>query len=341
MRAAALYQPSLIQTRYLLSKDITWGDESVENVRISPDGFFVLDGIKKRLVGFSIGLSGYAAGNYYDAANLTILESELECLQSAGVRIVHADFNWDAIDCEDNYDTTLQLFYDYKMLVYPYMTLKWQDNFDDLSPIDFVLDGAETASVFALKWINKIISYPNVVAVGLENELDIKIGAQNYTPAAAVSYIDMLYAIWKAQTNIPIIIKLGRDEWDEFSTQIWDALISRTAIPSFDPYYPTAAQFTSQCNFYREWCQTKGFNMQTWLSEFGTPDGTNMVATDLTKAMIDAALAENVAVLMIVGANMQHIAGASFFDVNGDPVAGTLVADEDFADYVTEWQAAL
>ena len=144
------------ENTYLLDKVITWSDGSTEHVQIGKDGFFILNGIQKQLVG--IDLSVYdmpvgEGGQFWLPENLAVYNKILTYLQSAGVRVVHlemkyiywwlpsiskeVDFPSECPEEATAYKTLLDLLYQHKMLVIPGLYGKWQPGFDNLQDPNF------------------------------------------------------------------------------------------------------------------------------------------------------------------------------------------------------------
>jgi hypothetical protein len=341
----AIYQPSPAQKRYLFNQTITWGDASTELVQIDPNGYFCLNGVRKKLVGFNLG-SSFASGNFYDAGNVTIVRAELSTMQAAGIRVIQIDPYYTGLNQEARYDGLLTACYDYKMLViaqcaYKFMTDGSGSAFDSLSTVDFSL-GSETISQALPKWVSKIKSYSNVVAIILENEPDIWLAGQSFTIASMVAYMNLLKPLITSSTSIPVIVKLCGNQYSDLAYHMQKTMLPYSAVPCFDPYCTTANLFTAGCNQFIGFCSINSRNQQVWVGEMGTPDGTNPVATSMTKAMVDAVLAKNVSVVLLFAGNRYSTANQSYFNTaTGAAVAGTLTADANFADYIATWQAPI
>ena len=316
---------------YLLQKTITWGDGTTESVSIDSNGFFIINGVKQRLVGFC-DPCGYASGYLYDSPNIAILNKELDYLQGKGVRLYEFDLGaWGPIGGEP-YDTILQPIYDHKMLAVPLFHNDSRTEFGSLSTIDFTFGGSTVSSWFA-GWLTHVKAFPNVVSIILDNELDVSEG-HTYTLANVTAYMDMLYNYAKANTNIPIVTKFGYLNNSAFATTVQNAFLPYSAVPCFDQYDSSAADFTTHCNATYNWAVSKGRNQQLWLTEANYAD-KGYDATQLTKAMIDAMFAANVSAVFLFSVQMNSTPTAMFFDSSGNPTANanTVLAN------IPAWQA--
>jgi len=299
----------------LFSRVITWGDGSTETVEIDKDGFFILNGQKKRLLGFCDSMM-CSSGSCYDTQNTAILVKELDYLQSRGVRLYLASiWPW----AESEYDALLKLFYDHKMLLIPLFSLSGEPNFGDLSVTDFEV-GDGTASTFFAAWLKHVKAFPNVVSIAIENEIDISAG-HKYTLTNAGRYMDMLYNHARATTRIPLITKFGYIEYSEFATSVQNSFLHYSAIPSFNLYYSTPDKFAAACDMIHDWYESRGRNSQMWLTEmnYGTDDLV-LDATKLTSEMVDEVFAHNVSAAFLFGVQDKYYPGAMFFDSDGNPI---------------------
>jgi hypothetical protein len=325
---------------YLLDKVITWADGSTEHVQIDTDGWFYLNGVKQKLVGFCDSMD-YAAGWYWDAGNLAILENELQYFQSVGGRLWQPNLFPAASAC---YIPVLDLLYKYKMLVMPCFTTIGEANFNSLTGAppngtDFVIgeQGEGTVSTKLAGWVNTVKTYSNVVALIIENEIDIDIGNHNYTLANAQLYMDLVFATAAANTTLPLMTKFGNINSGAFAKSIQDAFISRYGvIPCFDVYGQAVWDFAHEMPETRIWCNEKGKTQQLWITEFGYSLNYGYDATLLTKEMVDTVLAYS-SIAFIWGVQANQLPDAMFFDAAGAPIANT---DKLMAN-MNEWQAAI
>lgn len=144
------------QNAYLLDKAITWADGSTEHVQIGRDGYFILDGEQKQLVGIDLSLYDMPfgeGGQFWLPENLAVYDKILTYAQAAGIRVVHLQMQYiywwlPSISKETNfpsscpeeataYKTLLDLLYQHKMLVIPGIYGKWQPGFENLVNPDF------------------------------------------------------------------------------------------------------------------------------------------------------------------------------------------------------------
>jgi hypothetical protein len=321
---------------YLLDKVITWADGSKEHVQIDSDGFFILNGVKRRLVGFC-DPSHYAVGDYWDAANITILHAELDYLQSVGVRLLHMEMGIAFDGDPTHYDDLLQLYYDHKMLVIPLFTVrgKW-DNWDNLTTLNWVINAGKTVTDYLTEWVNHVKAFSNVVAIVLEDELDM-LGEYTYTAIRAGDYMNLLHTTARALTSLPLLTKFVRYNYNAFALSAQNVLIPYSAIACIDLYGESEYEFTDQNNLCSAGYSTKSKPSQMWITETNY-DYYGLDATGMTKAMVDGMLAANASVVMLFA--MYGTTGypaARFFDEEGVPIANceTLMAN------MATWQAAI
>lgn len=321
---------------YLLDRMITWADGSIEHVQIDPDGYFCLDGVRKRLVGFCTAVS-FASGNWFDEANLAILHTELDYLQTRGVRIIKTYLPYVGLNYEYLYDGPLQLLYDHKMLVVAEISHKseWPESFGSLSPVDFNF-GYETVSQQMPKWVDKVISYSNVVTIVFEKEPEYLEGEENYTVSLFVDYLNLIRPTITSRTNLPIITPLLEDQSTEWRLSMQSAVVPFVSIPCHNYYFSDEEDFGLAARRLNAWNIAHGKNSQMWIGEMGSPSG-GVQAASMTKGMIDQVLANNVSAVFLFAMNWQVEEGGSFFDADGAPVANT----ETLMRSMATWQAPI
>ena len=336
---------NLISTRkYILpKKNITWGDGTVENVGIDIDRYFVLDGVKRQMLGFHIGRNYPAAnGAFNSTANLALLETELTYLQSKGIRLLEFCHFYNGIGSENDCKTTLQKCYDHKMFVL--MDCRYKDVasydanvvFDSLGTLDFAVYGS-TASITFGAFVDMALTYPNVLVFSLENEPDFQQTGQHYSVPLMTSYVAARYAIVKAKTNLPVTIKFIGNNYQDFYLTMRSSLYSYSDIISFDPYDANVSATTTNTALLKAECVRNNRSDKIWFGEFGAPDSSTPQAASMITSMITAGFANGASVIFLFVMNNQTVAGWSYFDDNGAPIANT---DTLLANLPT-WQAPL
>jgi hypothetical protein len=319
----------------LANKVIKWGDGSTETVQIDKDGFFFLNGQKKRLIGICDPMI-YKSGNPWSAENRAILNKELDYLQARGVRLYQFNlWPWDQ-SADNEYKSVLDMFYAHKMLIVPIFSVV-KDSPDLLATTDWHLSGSNHVSTYLVDWINHVKAYPNVVAISLENEMDISSG-NNITLNNATSYMNMLYKYAKANTNIPLITKFGSVKNSAFATTIQNAFLHYSAIPCFDTYFSTTDGFAEDCIATKDWYSSKTNCSQMWLTEMNYISAASVLdSTRLTGEMIDAVLAHDASAVFLFCAQDSQMPGAMFFDTAGNPTTNL----ETLLKNVPSWQAVI
>lgn len=340
----------------IYSKTITWADATEEAIQITSDGWIILNGEKRRLVGFDLGTTGITAYTYYSESGIALINKELDYMQAAGVRVVTITLAYQGANHEDRYEGILTAAYNHKMLILPLVTNKWSgtapdydDAFDNLSDPEFPMySGGEAMTTFMGRWVDKMIDPTKVysqavIALSMENELDYPLNYapynQNYDEAAMEAYIQVIEAVADAKTDRPRLYKQLDDDYNAAILLRQNAMLPYTAIPAIDSYQATAELFASKLDDMKAWyiAQGRPESQLFWCLELGTPTGSNFVAADMTKAMIDAAFGAGATVVILMTTNRQQNLSQAFFDAVGDPTENftTLMA------YMSEWQEAI
>ncbi len=177
---------------YLQEKTITWGDGSIEDLRLNTDGYFSLNGVKQRLVGFHFGVptpaydeewNPNATGSktqFWTTENLAFLDNMLSYLQSKGVRIIRIPLVYTYLssttDEANAYKALLDLTAKHKMYVVGWLVCKWFPGFNCIQPTsNFVIPGGTNGDTLDT-WLNRLVpivaQYPNLIVMNCENELD-------------------------------------------------------------------------------------------------------------------------------------------------------------------------
>jgi transcriptional regulator CtsR len=177
---------------YLQEKNITWGDGTIEDLRLESDGYFLLNGVKQRLVGFHFGVptpkydeewNPSATGSktqFWTTENLAFLDNMLSYLQSKGVRIIRIPLVYtylaSTIDEANAYKALFDLTAKHKMYVVGWLVGKWFTGFNCVQPTsNFVIPGGTNGDTLDT-WLNRLVpivaQYPNIVVMNCENELD-------------------------------------------------------------------------------------------------------------------------------------------------------------------------
>jgi len=339
---------SLIGMSHKLNRDITWGDSSVEHVTIDKDGHFILNGVKRNLLGLDMGYNGFVNGTYgryYETGNPAIMEAELAWMQTQGIRIVHMVFPHES-GLTTHFSTALDLFYQHKMLVIPQLVLKWETKFDPPTE-NFLISGANYRDDFVAGFANTVSAYDNVVALCIENEINYSYAAAalNYTASQAATYIKQCRAIVKGYTNIPFTTKVMTYFDNAHYNSIELACLPFTDIACYDSYESSVANFDTAFNTINGRISTYGLPSYHWQTEFGTPTGNDPSAPAMTAAMITNAFEEGAALVILFVANRNFGAQDSdwaFFDAAGDPIANILGGGNvDIPANIAAWQVSI
>lgn len=339
MRSAALYQPSAIQVPFILDKTVTWADESTTHVKIRHDGLIYLDGVPRKLLSFEIGVNGFVP-DYMHADIKPILNTELAYLYGVGMRIMTGSFNWISAGGDITlYENILDVVYDNKMLFIPNIVHKWDSDgagteFNNCDT-NFAV-GASTRNVVWALEVDKLLEYDNVIAINMENEIDLLLVGQTYTPAKAATYISAVQAIIKSKTNLPTTIKF-MGYWDNVSVPIQAACQQYSAVPCYDPYTSTPALFAGLCRSAKHWSGKNNF----WIYECAAPSAALPDNTALTVDMITTMFNNGANLVTIYPMNRNHAGQTALechFDADGVVKANF---NDNLAPQISTWQSPL
>ncbi len=320
---------------YLFDKIIEWSDGSAEHVRIDNNGFFEVDGVKKKLVGMFLYPwlpYGKTYEQFYLPENLAVIDRVLSYLESVGIRLIRIDLCYvrrSVITNEQEeaaYKAWLDLIYKHKMLLIPSFTAKGRPNFGNLENPDFAItyDGVnDSLGDWASRWASIVINYPNIVAIGAENELDYKMRAekhpwlpedQNYTPSAVKDYLDYLRSKFN-KIGVPVTHNLMMNNVEP---EIKQTCLNSIDVPSFDCYEPSADQISSRS---AEVLSRLGVNRNWWCLELNNNDRSNwqISTSGFNTDYIEAVFEQGATVATLFCSFDLNNPLRGFFDDHGDP----------------------
>ena len=335
---------------YLLDKVIEWPDGSIEHVQIGKDGFFRLDGVKRRLVGMCIytyEMPYGDTGQCWLPENLAIYDKVLAYLESAGVRLIHFDMRYirwwvpsmpaeagppynSLVEERQAYEAILDLMYQHNMLVIVELAGKWQPNFGSLKTLDFSWAAwyqTDTMGAWAGRWIDVVAQYPNVVAVRAEDELDYPLSAdmgiepaedQEYGLREASDYLDFLLDIIRPKIDAVVIHSLTDDLKD--NPDIKSMCLDKIDHPSFNCHHNSPEELTSRLHTLLPWLEQEGYPGTGWwcteMSKAYPPDNA-----DFTVDFIETVFDHGASLVTLFEANNEHeeYNRWAFFDSSGDP----------------------
>lgn len=312
----------------LLDKTMSWADGSQERVQIGDDGFFSLDGVKRRLVGvdFVTILDWYTSEGvqYWVPEKLLIWEKELMFLEAAGVRYITFNprhlVHWPGtLNEEERWSSVFDLLYEHKMLVLAHIEGKGEPGFDNLTSFDFGMSGpADTMGAFATRFADCIAKYPNIVGVVLDNELNFPLPGQDYTPEALGGYLDFLGGIIRPRVNVPMVQNLvGRPSF--YRPDLTLAGLDATDWPCFTMYAPSVIQYDAQFRMLTDWLRAVGHpSGGFWVQE--TDAITPLSAADFTAEWIETAFNYGASVVCLHATNYPNDPSFAFFTTDGDPI---------------------
>jgi hypothetical protein len=340
---------SSIQNRsyYLLDRIIQWSDGSTEHVQIGYDGFFRLNDVKKRLVGMNLSkqLPDGSRGQFYLPDNLKLIDKNLAYLESAGVRLVRVELpyvrGWLSNVEEEKaaYTSILDLAYKHKMLVIPGIYAKWLRGFATSSSPDFSwgvrVDGkwnpqGDSLEKWARRWTEIVKSYPNVIAINAENELDIVLNPvnyqslheeQKYSAKWVKNYMAFLTGILR-HGDVPLTHNLVANHLEP---EIKETCIKAVDIPAFDCYFATADELEA---YMAGFLPSLGITSGWWCLELNRGKTTQVSpgnwenVIDVTKFdvdYVDEVFDHGAAIAVLFWSSDNMKPGRAFFDDNGNP----------------------
>lgn len=316
---------------YMFERTITWDDGTTEHVQIGDDGYFILDGIKKPLIGMDLGIgpSWYDKDRYWLPENLGRIDKILTYLEQSGVRIVQwypCNINWwggEPGQEKERYSTVFDLIYKHKMLVMVQIIGKGQENFGQPSNYDFILDeseGLDTMGAFASRWIEVINDYPNVVSVILDNELNIPLEGQTYDSDYLRGYLAFLLDIMRPKIDALFVCNMGdvpRKNGDMVNT-----CINSTDWPCITHYGADLDSYSSRLGEIKTWLKNNEYNNKGfWIEETNRyrwpgPGHSNL----FTIEFLQDAIYQGASVVLMHTTMSPSDPGFSFFDNKGKPI---------------------
>ena len=328
----------------LLDKVITWADGSIEHVQIGDDGYFILDGVKKRLVGFDLGIGpSYNPEDYYWLPeNLALMDKTLAYMESIGVRIITFDprYLWSEVGNEGAiYPKAFDLIYNHKMLVMPHTSMNYingADNFETLPWSWGYSGGVDDLASYYDRAYNAIKDYPNIVACVLGNELSVPITdegwwleenpPQDYSPQQAVNFFNYTRNIVAAKIpNVPMVQNIvGASTWwtsppELKHPDIMEAILPVTDHPCCTMYGPSLDSIDNSLSNYTSWLSGMGYpTTGFWIEEFNKVEGNETAG--FTVDYLEHAFNYGASVILLHVSISPDNPGRSFFDNNGDPI---------------------
>jgi len=317
-------------------KTITWDDGTTEHVQIGNDGFFVLDRVKRHLVGMVLGSQYPAGGEYgqfYLPSHMALWETQLAYLQSVGVRLIHVQIEYilaymvnDTVAERVAIEAVFNLLRKYKMLVIPQISNKANYPYGNLVESEWgtfpdnVWTSPETHERWATRFINIASSYENVVAIGVENELDIKMPGATYVAGEVSVFMDFLAGVMRPKFNGPIIHKLS-GTW-LIEPEIKKACLDATDIGAFDCYAQTKEEMDSSLLALQTWLSNSGYpTTGWWCMELNAQDNNYELKIDnFSVDFIDSVFNHGATIAMLFISNWSINTDGQFFDNDGNPM---------------------
>lgn len=311
---------------------ITWRDGAREHVQISRDGFFALDGVRRRLIGFDLGTTGMARA-FWDDNDLKVIEKELGYLESLGVRLIALDLFYVGKDRERAlYTPVLDMLFEHKMFVFAALIGKGLPGFSLAGPRNSTMNfairlrghGADTMGDWAHRWLDIVTSYRNVVALSIENELDVPPQGLSYSAENVAEYLRWLFGLVRCETRLPLTSKLTAET--NVRLDVKKTVLSLVDFAAMDVYAYDLTALHEKLDRAIAFLTVSG-HRQTgwWASELNgktEPDPAivwKMDASKLTAAYIDSAFEHGASVVVLFPMNCARQPDAAFFHADGMP----------------------
>jgi hypothetical protein len=310
-------------SKFRFSKTILWPDGTSELVQLGYDGFFTLNGARRRLIGFCLG-TGALNGELWSPENIALMDKEYAYLQRYGVRLIHLNLGWGfwvwPKDYPERIRAVLDVAYNHKMLVFVLLNDHNGDGFD--CSIDREIVTGRTYS----QWFDDFWSiagvYPNIVTISLENEIDAD---NRFTAEQIQPYMTWLCNMIKNETRLPVNTKLvpyfGSMEGNERKKVI----LNVTDVPCVDPYASTVEYMNSRCSNWVSFLTENGKrDIGWWVGETNKATkegpGWEVDAPNYTIDYLEAVFNNGASIAMLYVMNYPSKPTWAFFDANGDPI---------------------
>lgn len=343
----ALANPERVEAAeiYMLDKVVQWPDGTSEHIQIGTDGYFVLDGAKKRLVGMNLGfgLSYDEEECYWLPENIERMDKILTYLEAAGVRIVEFEpesiwhYGGEAGEEYDRYSTILDLVYEHKMFLMPHFVARHQPDAGDLSNPDFLMgysDGTDTVGQWASRFADVIATYPNTVIMILGNELNIPFNDYDYQPQNVANYLAFIKNIMKSKVNVPVVANFAA--YSEGGVPIRDDIVNAgmTVLdwPCFTHYGDSISLYNSRIEILNNWLDSHAYPSNGyWIEETNFCSWSPPDASKFTVEYLDTLFEHGASMALLHTTMSPGNPGYSFFDENGDPIESMVALTTEFS----------
>lgn len=319
---------------YMFHQVIKWPDRSREHVEIGNDGYFVLDGQKKRLVGMTLGfgLSDDKRESYWLPRNLERWDRILDYLEDAGVRIVSFEpesiyhFGGEAGEEFERYSSLLDLIFEHKMMVIPLFEAKHQPDAGDLSNPDFDMaysNGTDTVGKWAFRFAKVMDKYPNVVSILVGNELNIPFNNIQYDPDNVSAHIVFIKDIIQSVIDVPVVTSFAGYYENDIPVRddIIKAGLDVTDWPCFTIYGDSLELYNERITILTSWLQENGYPHDGyWVKETNYYSWSPPDASKFSVEYLDSLFAQGASIALLYAALSEDDPGYSFFDRKGYPI---------------------
>ncbi len=341
----AMTEPVEAAEAYLFDKVIQWPDGTTEHVQIGADGYFILDGVKKRLVGTNLGFgTSYDEEEcYWLPENVERMDKILGYLESVGVRIVEFEpesiwhYGGEAGEEYERYSTVLDLVYQHKMLVMPHFVARHQPDAEDLSDCDFMMgycDDTDTVGEWASRFADVMANYPNTVSLILGNELNIPYDEYEYQPANVANYLQFIKDIMISKVDVPVVSNFAA--YSEDNALVHDEIVSAgmavTDWPCFTHYGDSLGLYNSRIEVLTNWLDSHGYESSGyWIEETNFSSWSPPDASQFTTEYLDILFEHGASIALLHTTLAPNNPGYSFFTAEGDPIQSMVAIGEEIS----------
>jgi len=320
----------------LLDHTITWADGTRERVQIGSNRHFILNGVKKRLVGMTLNhdTQPFTPKDWckiWEPQYLAMMDKILAYLQDKGMRLVtmwlgNYTQNPPGVSANpERYGPVLDLIYKHKMLVIPHLVLKYEPEFNNLADPNWVMRGdVGRVSDFVNVWSDYFATRPNVVGVFAESEIDNPLvaawdpsapGDQAYTAVQVAPYMDLLTGIMRAKLSVPVLHNLIGT--DLRNPEIKEVVLAKTDWPCFTFYPKSLKELNTMTGNLAAWLNSRGHSAQNlWAVELNTWEDCGV---NLTPTYISNLFTATYAVAILWASHSTTPLWFGLFDTSGNP----------------------
>jgi len=301
----------------LPEKKVVWADGGQETIAIDANGGYILNRQPVKCLSMELGLGGFSFGGeyWYSANKLALMTTELAWLRAHGIRFLHVNVDYATVRGAETsrIASLLSTIHTAKLFCIPQIHFRFLPEFNDLAVEDYTIDGENVSSV-CQRVVAQYASYPNVIGIYLENELDFLEAGETYSAAQAGSHLGMLHAASRAVTDLPLYSRVIGG----ITFTYHDTLQPYSAMPVYDIYLADADAVQARIELLQAHLATVNKGPAVVIAELGIPDATTWYTAYLTPVVLDRAFGAGATeVGAMVANNLTEV--KRFFNQDGTP----------------------